>query len=310
VGVYLLLGDDEERKARSVAKLRGGRDLESYDASETTPEAVVAACNSPSLFGDGTVVLLKNLDAWNAAQKAVIVDYLDDPSPDTHLVMLGEKLGARERLLAAVKKVGEVHELKQPTGRALAKWAVGYAKKRGLDLPEEVAAEIVARCADDKARVALEVEKLSLYAEGPATLDDVDALVPPNLESNIFAFVDSLASDSPGDALRLLEALLATGEPLLRILFMIRRQLRLIARAKALYAEGSPRQEVASTLKVPPFVARKLEEQARAMSEEELEGALDLVLNLEWGLKGGSDLPDMLQVELAVLSLASAEARK
>jgi DNA polymerase-3 subunit delta len=61
---------------------------------------------------------------------------------------------------------------------------------------------------------------------------------------------------------------------------------------------------VASTLKVPPFVARKLEEQARAMGEEELEGALQLVLDLERGLKGGSDLGPELQVEMAVLSLS------
>jgi DNA polymerase-3 subunit delta len=304
VAVYLLLGDDEERKARSVEKLQKGRDADAFDAAGSSPETVVSACNSPSLFGGGAFVLVKNLDAWNAAQKAVIVEYLGDPALDTDLVMLGGKLGAREKLLAAVNKIGEVHEFKQPTGRALAKWAVGYARKRGLDLPEEVAAEVVARCADDKMRLMRELEKLSLYADGTATRADVELLVPPSLESNIFAFVDSLAAREPGEALRLLEALLATGEPPLRVLFMIRRQLRLLARTKALTAEGVPRAEVASALKVPPFVARKLEEGARSLSEEELERALEIVLHLERGLKGGSDLTAELQVELAVLHLS------
>ena len=86
---------------------------------------------------------------------------------------------------------------------------------------------------------------------------------------------------------------------------MIRRQFRLLARARSLLDEGTPRLEVASTLKVPPFVARKLEEQARKMGEEDLENALALVLDLERGLKGGSDLADELQVELAVLKLSS-----
>src|SRR5215212_5186651 len=129
--VYLLLGDDEERKARSVEKLRKDRPADAYDAAETSPEEVVSACNSYSLFGEGTVVLLKNLDAWNAAQKAKIVDYLKDPSPEADLVMLGEKLGAREKLLAAVKAAGEVHNFEQPTGKALAQWAVDYAQKQG-----------------------------------------------------------------------------------------------------------------------------------------------------------------------------------
>ena len=87
---------------------------------------------------------------------------------------------------------------------------------------------------------------------------------------------------------------------------MIRRQFRLLARAKALFEEGTPRAEVASRLKVPPFVARKLEEGVRDVNEEDLERALSLVFDLERGIKGGSDLADELQVELAVMGLSDA----
>jgi DNA polymerase-3 subunit delta len=304
MSVYLLLGDDEERKARGVEKLGQGRALEAYNAAETSPETVVSACNSHSLFGDGPFVLVRNLDAWNAAQKARILDYLQNPSPETDLVMLGEKLGAREKLLAAVKRKGEVHDFKQPTGTALAKWAIGHAKKLGLELPEDVAGELVARCSDDKVRVMGEIEKLVLYAEGTATLEDLEALVRPDLQSNIFRFVDALGTGDRSEALKLLEALLATGEPPLRIVYMVRRQFRLLARARSLFEEGNPRPEVASALKVPPFVAKKLEEQARRMDEGDLERALALTLDLEGGLKGGSDLAYELQVELAVLKLS------
>src|SRR5919112_395820 len=303
MSVYLLLGDDEERKARGVEKLRKGRAVEAYEAAETSPETVVSACNSHSLFGDGPFVLVRNLDAWNATQKARVLDYLQDPSPETDLVMLGEKLGTREKLLAAVKSTGVVHDFKQPTGTALVRWVVGHAKKLGLELPDDIAGELVARCSDDKVRVMGEVEKLALYAEGTATLEDLEALVRPDLQSNIFRFVDALGAGDRGEALELLEALLATGEAPLRILYMIRRQFRLLARAHSLFEEGTPRSEVASVLKIPPFVAKKLEEQARRMNQGDLEWALALTLDLEGGLKGGSDLADELQVELVVLKL-------
>ena len=304
MSVYLLLGDDEERKARGVEKLRKGRAVEAYDAAETSPEIIVSACNSYSLFGDGPFVLVRNLDAWNATQKARVLDYLQNPSPESDLVMLGEKLGAREKLLAAVKKTGEVHDFKQPTGKALAKWAVGHAKNLGLELPEDVAGELVQRCSDDKIRVMGEIDKLALYAEGTATLEDLEALVRPDLQSNIFRFVDALGTGDRSEALELLEALLTTGEPPLRIVYMVRRQFRLLARARSLFESGASRSEVASALKVPPFVAKKLEEQARRIDEGDLERALALTLDLEGGLKGGSDLADELQVELAVLKLS------
>ena len=306
MGVYLLLGDDEERKARSVDKLRRARQADSFDASDASPEEVVYACNSYSLFGDGAFVLLRNLDAWNAAQKAKIVDYLADPSPETDLVLLGTKLGSREKLLAAVKKLGEVHNLEQPTGKALVRWAVGYAKKLGLEFPEDVAQDLTERCSGDKTRVAREIEKLSLYVvDRPATVGDVADLAPPDVQGNIFAFVDALSAGKRAEAMKLLEDLLATGEPPLRATFMIRRQFHHLARARAMFEDGAGRSQVASELKIPPFVVRKLDELGRRVSEEDAELALEYILNLESGLKGGSNLGDELQMELSVMNLST-----
>jgi DNA polymerase III subunit delta len=309
MAVYVLLGDDEERKARGVQRLRGDRPVELYDAAEIGPESIVSACNSYSLFGEGPFVLVKNLDAWNAAQKAVIVDYLDNPSPGADLVLLGKKLGARERLLAAAKRFGEVHNFEQPTGRALVAWVVGYAKKLGLDLPEDVAQGLIDRCSGDKMRLARETEKLALYVgQGRATQGDVEVLCPTDVQSNIFAFVDALAAGDRGTALKLLRDLVSAGEPPLRVTHMVRRQFRLVAQARTLFDHGASLGEVAKELKVPPFVTRKLEEQAHGLGEEELERALALVLDLERGLKGGSELGDELQVELAILKLSESPA--
>ncbi|HET7480862.1 MAG TPA: DNA polymerase III subunit delta, partial [Rubrobacteraceae bacterium] len=252
-----------------------------------------------------TMVLLRNLDAWNAAQKNRVLGYVEDPSPDTDLVMLGKKLGAREKLLAAVKKSGEVHDFAQPTGKALVKWVVGYARKQGLEISEDVAQDLTDRCSGDKVRSAREAEKLALYVEnGAATLEDVDKLCLPDLQSNIFAFVDSLGSGDRGRAISLLEDLIGTGEPALRVTYMMRRQFHLLARARALSEAGTPRSEIASQLKVPPFVARKLEDQSRRLDGGTLEDALGIVLDLERGLKGGRDLADELQVEMAVMKLS------
>jgi DNA polymerase-3 subunit delta len=118
--------------------------------------------------------------------------------------------------------------------------------------------------------------------------------------------VDALACGEQGRALTLLEELISTGEPPLRLTYMIRRQFNLVARARALIERGTSPKEIATEIKVPPFVARKLEEQGRAVSEEDLERALRSVLDLERGLKGGKDLDDALQVELAVLKLSKS----
>ena len=124
-------------------------------------------------------------------------------------------------------------------------------------------------------RLLQETEKLALYVgDDTATHDDVAALCPPDVQSNIFAFVDALAAGERDRALGLLEDLISTGEPPLRLTFMIRRQFQLVARARALLDRGTPQREIASILKVPPFVARKLDEQGRKLDDEDLEYAL------------------------------------
>jgi DNA polymerase-3 subunit delta len=270
---------------------------------------VISACNSYSLFGDGAFVVLRNLDAWNAAQKAKIVEYLKNPSPETDLVLIGKKLGAREKLLSAVKEAGEVYELDQPTGKALVKWLAGYARDQGVSLPDPVAQDLITRCSSDKRRLARESEKISLYvaADGreEATLADVAALCPPDLQSNIFAFVDALAAGDRGQALNMLEALSGSGEPPLRLAYMVRRQFQMLARSASLRGRGSPQKEIASTLKVPPFVAKKLEDQGRRLGEDDMERALETITHLELGLKGGSDLSDELQMERAMIQLSA-----
>jgi DNA polymerase III subunit delta len=158
-------------------------------------------------------------------------------------------------------------------------------------------------------RLLQETEKLALYVDDrTATHDDVAALCPPDLQSNIFAFVDSLTAGQRDKALALLEDLISTGEPPLRLTFMIRRQFQLVARARALLDRGTPRKELSSRLKVPPFVARKLEEQGSKLDEQDLERALTRIQDLEGGLKGGSDLSDELQVEMSVLDLSESPA--
>ena len=57
---------------------------------------------------------------------------------------------------------------------------------------------------------------------------------------------------------------------------------------------------------MPPFVARKLEEQGNKLDEDALERAFAQIQGLESGLKGGSDLSDELQVEMTVLRLSEA----
>lgn len=90
------------------------------------------------------------------------------------------------------------------------------------------------RSGPDAAALALEVEKLCLYA-GEAeeiTEEDVRASFRDLAESWIFDFTRALTRGEAANALRLLRGLFAQGEPPLRLLALLARELRLLLLAR------------------------------------------------------------------------------
>ena len=213
VAVYLLLGDDEERKARGVEKLRRGREVESYDASEITPEAAVSACNSYSSSARGRSSSSGTSTPGTPPRRRLwwttwIIRRRRRPRPAREEARgAGEALGGGQEVRRG-PQLRAAHRGRRSSGGPSA------TRGLGLDLPDDVAGSLIERCSGDKQRLVTEMEKLALYvSDRPATGEDLEALCPPDVQSNIFAFVDSLGAGDRGKAIKLLEDLISTGEP-------------------------------------------------------------------------------------------------
>jgi DNA polymerase-3 subunit delta len=73
--------------------------------------------------------------------------------------------------------------------------------------------------------------------------------------------------------------------------------------------EGVRSSEIASRLKVHPFVAEKSAKQARNFSPEELAQATVRLAELDAGAKGGSRLPPELQLERTLIEITQPAER-
>jgi DNA polymerase-3 subunit delta len=76
-----------------------------------------------------------------------------------------------------------------------------------------------------------------------------------------------------------------------------------VRRAAALAEEGVRSSEIASRLKMHPFVAEKSVRQARNFSADELAQAMVKLAELDAGAKGGSRLPADLQLERTLVEI-------
>jgi DNA polymerase-3 subunit delta len=172
----------------------------------------------------------------------VLIEFLDAGVPaDTVLLLSASTVDARKRLYKRVEDLGVVLNLSAERERsgALSREAVEellgqVLREHGKRLVPAARDVILRRAGADLALLASELEKLCLAVGERDSIgeDDVRRNVLDMAESWIFDFTGALSSRQIARALPLLRGLFDHGEPPLRLLAMIVREVRLLLVAR------------------------------------------------------------------------------
>ena len=291
------------------------------------------------LFGSGTLVVVRQpagLLAEKAARTRLIELVATVPPGNalcvTDLTASGAKgPAARGALRDAIEAAGgEVREFRTPGAGQLEPWLVKRARELEIELQPQAARLLAERVGghiresdvDRRRRTELangELEKLALYKPGE-TIDaeDVAALVTETIPGSAWAFLDAVGARAGANASALAERLLADGAPLPVLISQLHRRLRDLILVREHLDVGSTPPQIVKDLKLQPFRAKKLAEQARAWSLPALEAATVELLALDLRSKGialdGSTLQvseaiDALTVQTWIARHASAASR-
>ena len=143
------------------------------------------------------------------------------------------------------------------------------------------------RTGDDMENIRMELEKLICYTMGREviTKEDVEAVGTVHVTNRIFEMVTAIVAGNTRKAMDLYEDLLKLKEPPMRIMFLIAKQFNQLLQVKELAGKGAQKGEIASKVKVPPFVAGKLIAQARAV----FAGADPFVCGVLCGIGGSGE---------------------
>ena len=258
------------------------------------------------LFGSGVLAIASGVGSASrrTADRDALVAAIGTIAPGNGLVLLEEtETGTKEppgRVVAdAVRAAGgEVRRFEAPKEGGLAAWLEARARERGLALGPGAARELATRVGGfvregdvdrrSQGRLAvMELEKLALrHPDGGAiTAEDVQALVAEAVPGTVWGFVDAVAMRQPSRALELLERLLeGTPEPVL--LAVLHRRLRELIEIADRLASGEPPGSLVRSMKLQPYRAEILLRQASAWSLDDLEGALEGLLELDALVKG------------------------
>jgi DNA polymerase III subunit delta len=306
MSVLLLAGDDDllllrEADRRLAALTADDPELrvDRYDVSELEhlPEL-----RTTSLFGGRTCIVLRGVEAVSGDLKDEVERYLQAPSPDADLVLVARGTGKVQRIAKLAKEVGERVDVKRPADWDDRGWdrLVGEEFRRLQRKADATAvAAIRSHAGADPVVIAAQVSSVCAAHPGVATLTGthVDAVVAGHGRTSGFAVADAIADRDPAAALTAARGALDGGDAPLAIAGAIAYRLRQLLRARS----GASPKEVGMR---PGFGFDQTVARARAFGPGELAWAHDRLARLDLDLKG-SELPDELVLELAVLELAT-----
>lgn len=259
-----------------------------FDAAERPDVGRIAsAAKTLPMMGKKRLVHVKSVDALKAADLETLQPVVENPQPETVLLLVGDKIDARLKFFAQVKKKGVLEKFEPPYENQLPMWIDREARARQLNLAPGTAQRLADVVGRDLGRLASSLELLGLYAGpgNPIKADDVDELIADARERNVFELCDAVYGGQRTRALTALRRMIEGRESTIGMVAMLARHARQLLRIRALGPNPSP-SEVASGLGLAPFFARPLAEQARRFTEAGLSRALVALADADQDLKG------------------------
>jgi DNA polymerase-3 subunit delta len=148
--------------------------------------------------------------------------------------------------------------------------------------------ELVERTNYDPERASMEIEKFRLNDENKIiTLDDVQTLTTDTLERDIWSLIDAINQSDTIKSMTILENLKKQSVDPNYIISMLARNLRLITLTQSLLEKSTSSGEIASALKVAPFMVPNLIKGAKKYTFKRLVTIYSKLSNLDFQIKTG-----------------------
>lgn len=313
-GLILLYGQEsyfiEEglRSIRNAVVLQADRDfnLTQFYGRDFKANEVVEQARTFPVFSERRLVIIKNLHEASAGQLDGLLSYLEDPVPETVLLLTAEKIDARRKLYQLLKKNGTVIEFKKIYDNQLPSFVRELAKSSDMTLTGGALKLFCKRVGTNLVEVQGELEKLVGYLGERDLADesDVAAIVSDTRIESVFDLTDALGQGDSSTALKLLDRLLAEGQAPLMVLAMMIRHFRQMWKIRELIAQKVPQNELPRRVGASPYFLKGLMQQANRFDSRQYRQVFSQFLATDLALKSSGGEPKM-HLEQLVLGIAA-----
>lgn len=259
-----------------------------------------------SMFGTKRIVIVEEADDFVSATRDSLERYFDRPARQSVLVLEVKTWRNNTRLAKKLVDAGLELDCSELKGAALTGWLVRRAERYyGRRISRDAVTLLVELAGTSLALLEQELAKLAAYVGDRAqiTADDVRTLVGGWRAETTWRMTDAVRDGRPDVALAALDKLLRGGEAPQRIFGGVAFVFRKTARATELSRQGLPLRAALQQAGVHPRELQAAEAYLRRLGRTRAERIRARLLEADGALKGGSRLPERLQLERLLLEL-------
>jgi DNA polymerase-3 subunit delta len=282
--IILFYGQDTYRTKRKLREImeehkekhKSGLNLRYLEGKSLSFEDLKSEMLGVSMFKEKKLIVVSDVFP-NSKLKEELLEkgkaFVD--SDNVLLLVENSNILSKDKLLSFLEKSGKVQEFELLSGVKLKNWVKKEIEEKGGKIDEKTLKTLIEYVGGDLWQMENEISKLINYSK-TIKEKDVEAMVKPNYETNVFDTIDAIGLKNKKKAVELLKEHTEKGDSVLYLLAMIASQIRNIISVKSGSVSG-----------MHPFVLRKATYQAGNFSLEDLKRIYQKIVDLDFGIKVG-----------------------
>jgi len=284
-------------------------DVHDREAADLAPREL-DALTSPSLFGGGSVVVIRSAQNATKEVTAELVRYLANPAPDAVLI-LTHAGGAKGKELLASARAARAQIIERPKLTRFAErldFIKSEFRRLGRSADDAAARALLDAVGSDLRELAAACDQLAADAEDRVDEAVVARYYRGRAESTGFSVADRAVEGHLAQALEQLRWALATGVPPVLICSALAQGVRLLGRVGSA-PRGASSMSLAAEVGAPPWKIDAVKRQLRGWQPQGIARALHAVAEADAQVKGEATSADYA-LERAVRRIVASRANQ
>ena len=306
--VYLFTGTEEVRKRAKMDRLLANFDpkttsITKYDFDLISVQDVIADAITIPFLAETKVIIAKN-PTFLTNQKSpmkhdtkTLIKYLKKPVDTCVLIIdaVGIKIDKENPVYKELQKTAYIIDTQDLDDVEYKAWVIRALAKEHVEIKEDALVLLTEYVKHNLVRMEMEISKLIDYVQpgGKVTIKEVELLINPDLETDIYSLVRTMIEKNKPEAIRIFHDMNQNTQDTVGIIALIGKSFQNLLSALKMLQAGFNQGDIAQALGISNGRAYYLVKEAKTFKMDVLEKYVIKLSDLDYLIKTGQIDPNM-----------------